>query len=200
MSTAMERYIELVKQYPGQEQVNLTVEIEVPGSWFGVGSMGSLTTTEQREKYNAQAVEYSQVRKFPGASRGARKTKEKAIRFICLAVAADEPSLWSRLLARRGLPLQDQRVLLRSSLASVRLRRRGQQTVLPRRDQRAFSRALTTHRGSTWSRLCELIPTPTIPSRSSSLRRPSMSECTELHCALSTEHSECSQHSVYNKS
>ena len=49
----MERYIELVKQYPGQEQVDLAVEIEVPGSWFGVGSMGSLTTSERREKYNA---------------------------------------------------------------------------------------------------------------------------------------------------
>ena len=46
-----------------QEQVDLAVEIEVPGSWFGVGSMGSLTTTERREKYNAQAVEYSEVRR-----------------------------------------------------------------------------------------------------------------------------------------
>jgi len=92
MSTAMERYIELVKQYPGQEQVDLAVEIEVPGLWFGVGLMGSLTTTERREKYNAQAVEHSEVREFPGASRGARKTKEKAIRFICLADAADEPN------------------------------------------------------------------------------------------------------------
>ena len=71
MSTAMESYIELVKQHPGQEQVDLAVEIEVPGSWFGVGSMGSLTSTERREKYNAQAVEYSEVREFPGASRGA---------------------------------------------------------------------------------------------------------------------------------
>jgi len=88
----MERYIELVKQYPGQEQVDLAVEIEVPGLWFGVGLMGSLTTTERREKYNAQAVEHSEVREFPGASRGARKTKEKAIRFICLADAADEPN------------------------------------------------------------------------------------------------------------
>ena len=51
-----------------------------------------LTTTERREKYNAQAVEYSEVREFPGASRRARKTKEKAIRFICLADAADEPN------------------------------------------------------------------------------------------------------------
>ena len=54
--------------------------------------MGSLTTIERREKYNAQAVEYSEVREFPGASRKARKTKEMAIRFICLADAADEPN------------------------------------------------------------------------------------------------------------
>ena len=48
MSTAMERYIEMVKQYPGQEQVDLAVEIEVPGSWFGVGLpvMGSLASRE----------------------------------------------------------------------------------------------------------------------------------------------------------
>ena len=65
---------------------------EVPGSWFGVGPMGSLTTTERRDKYNAQAVEYCEVREFPGATRGARKTKKKAIRFICLAHAADEPN------------------------------------------------------------------------------------------------------------
>jgi len=62
--------------------------------------MGFLTTTERREKYNAQAVEYSKVREFPGASRGARKTKEKTIRFICLADAADKPnsdSYWMKL-------------------------------------------------------------------------------------------------------
>ena len=91
-STAMDRYVELVQQYPGQQQVDLAVEIQVPGSWFGVGPMGSLTTTERRDKYNAQAVEYCEVREFPGATRGARKTKEKAIRFICLADAADAPN------------------------------------------------------------------------------------------------------------
>jgi len=162
MSTAMERYIELVKQYPGQEQVDLAVEIEVPGSLFGVGSMGSLTTTERREKYNAQAVEYSEVREFAGASRGARKTKEKAISFICLADAADKPnsdgywmklSQWNRY---RNDTFKD--------------RRDDELPFIPAQ----FSHALTTHRGSTCSRLCELIPTPTIPSRSSSLRRPSM--------------------------
>ena len=42
----------LVQQYPGQQQVDLAVEIQVPGSWFGVGLMGSLTATERRDKYN----------------------------------------------------------------------------------------------------------------------------------------------------
>ena len=35
MSAAMHRYVEVVKQYPGPEQVDMRVEIEVPGSWFG---------------------------------------------------------------------------------------------------------------------------------------------------------------------
>ena len=48
-STAMDRYVELVQQYPGQQQVDLAVEIQVPDSWFGVGPMGSLTTTERRD-------------------------------------------------------------------------------------------------------------------------------------------------------
>ena len=57
MAATMERFVAAVKQYPGQQQVDLAVEIEVQGSWFGAGPMGSLTATEQREKYKAQAVE-----------------------------------------------------------------------------------------------------------------------------------------------
>ena len=56
MSSAMDRHIEVVKQYPGQQQVDLAVEIEVPGSWFGVGPMGALTPTERREKLLAGAA------------------------------------------------------------------------------------------------------------------------------------------------
>ena len=92
MAAAMKRFVEVVKQYPGQHQVDLAVEIEVPGSWFGAGPMGSLTVTEQREKYKAQAVEYAEVHEFPGASKGARKTREKAIRFICITDATEEPN------------------------------------------------------------------------------------------------------------
>ena len=92
MAAAMKRFVEVVKQYPVQHQVDLAVEIEVPGSWFGAGPMGSLTVTEQREKYKAQAVEYAEVHEFPGASKGARKTREKAIRFICITDATEEPN------------------------------------------------------------------------------------------------------------
>ena len=75
MSAAMHRYVEVVKQYPGQQQVDLAVEIEVPGSWFGAGPMCALNASERREKYTAQAVEYAEVREFPGASRTARCTQ-----------------------------------------------------------------------------------------------------------------------------
>ena len=48
------RFVEVVKHYPGQQQVNLSVEIEVPGSWFGGTEMGSLNASERRQKYRAQ--------------------------------------------------------------------------------------------------------------------------------------------------
>ena len=55
MSSAMDRYVEVVKQYPDQQQVDSAVEIEVPGSWFGVGPIGALTPTQRREKYGRGA-------------------------------------------------------------------------------------------------------------------------------------------------
>jgi len=72
--------------------VNLSVEIEVPGSWFDGTEMGSLSASERRQKYKAQAVEYTEVREFPGASARARKVKEPAIRFICLDDASSDPN------------------------------------------------------------------------------------------------------------
>ena len=65
--STMLHFIDVVKQYPGQEQVDLRVEIEVPGTWFGGTSQGSLTNAEKREKYKAQAVEFSELREFVGA-------------------------------------------------------------------------------------------------------------------------------------
>ena len=74
----MMRFVEVVKHYPGQQQVNLSVEIEVPGSWFGGTEMGSLNAGERRQKYKAQAVEYAEVREFPGATaRGRARSRRQ---------------------------------------------------------------------------------------------------------------------------
>ena len=81
---------DVITQYDGQEQVDLVVEIEVPGSWFGGGAEGSLTAAERKEKYKAQAVECAAVREFP-AARGGKKSREAAIRFLCIEDAADDP-------------------------------------------------------------------------------------------------------------
>ena len=81
--------VETIVQYPGQQQVDLKVEIEVPGSWFGGTAAGALTAAERRDKYKAQAVEAAAVHEFPGV-RGAKKSKEAAIRFLCIDDARGE--------------------------------------------------------------------------------------------------------------
>jgi hypothetical protein len=43
-------------------------------------------------KYKAQEVEYDEVREFPGLTPKSRKTKEKAIRFLCIVDAAVDPN------------------------------------------------------------------------------------------------------------
>ena len=91
---------EQITFYDGQEQVDLAVEIEVPGSWFGGTAAGTLNATERREKFKAQAVEYAAVHEFPAVGRGIKKTKEKGIRFLCIEDAADDPhsvGYWMRL-------------------------------------------------------------------------------------------------------
>ena len=60
--------VDIIKQYPGQEQVDLSVLVEIPGSWFG----GALTTNERRDKYEAQAVEFTEVYEF-GSGKKATK-------------------------------------------------------------------------------------------------------------------------------
>ncbi|KAL1530818.1 hypothetical protein AB1Y20_001714 [Prymnesium parvum] len=79
------------KQYPGQQQVDLGVHIEVPGSWFADGAVGRLSAAERREKYMAVAVEYDAAHVFQGV-RGRRgsNAKSEAIRFLCPDDAAEE--------------------------------------------------------------------------------------------------------------
>lgn len=89
------------KRYPGDEQVEMHVRIEVPGSWFGDGANGSLSAGERREKYEAVAVEYDPNHVFKGTTKGRKTARQaEAIRFICHDDAADEadhPGYWMRL-------------------------------------------------------------------------------------------------------
>ena len=128
---------ELIKQYPGEEQVRLKVVVEIPGSWFGSGVAGSLTANERAEKYRAQAVEFAAVHEFKKA--GAKKaSKEPGIRFICIADAAEDanhPGFWINLAQwnryrhetyknRRDDELQSAARVVHSHGASQVLRRR----------------------------------------------------------------------------
>ena len=80
--------VEIITQYAGQEQVDLAVLVDVPGSWFGAGADGGLAAAEKKEKYRAQAVQFAEVREFKKAR--AKATKEPGIRFICLSDAQDD--------------------------------------------------------------------------------------------------------------
>ena len=39
------------KKYPGQQQVDLSVRIDMPGNWFRGTALGGLSTAERKEKY-----------------------------------------------------------------------------------------------------------------------------------------------------
>ena len=80
--------VEIIHQYAGQEQVDLAVIVDIPGSWFGAGADGALGASERREKYPAQAVEFAQVHEFKKPR--AKSTKEPGVRFICTSDAQDD--------------------------------------------------------------------------------------------------------------
>ena len=68
--------------------------VEVSSSWFGGTrtKMGSLNATERRAQYKAQELDYTDVLEFPGPTPKSCKTKEKAIRFLCIVDAATDPN------------------------------------------------------------------------------------------------------------
>ena len=88
---------ELIKQYPAEEQVRLKVIVDIPGSWFGAGHLGALNASERSTKYTAQAVESSAAHPFGS---GKSRSVEKAIRFVCMSDAVDDPK--SRIMRASG--------------------------------------------------------------------------------------------------
>ena len=80
-----------IVQYDGKEQVELGVEIKIPGSWFN-----EMTAAERKLSFDCVAVEFAKNRDFGS---GSRLTKHDAIRFQVVQDAALEeshPGYWIR--------------------------------------------------------------------------------------------------------
>ena len=84
--------IERITKYPGQQQVDRAVKVDVPGKHFP-----QLTPAEQKLDYEGTAVEHGQRHAF-GLHRkawGAAHTGE-GIRFVCKSDAIDESTRTTR--------------------------------------------------------------------------------------------------------
>ena len=55
----MDGFVQSIKQYPGQQQVDRSVKVKVPGKHFP-----QLQPGEQKIMYTGMAVEFCQQRKF----------------------------------------------------------------------------------------------------------------------------------------
>ncbi len=72
---------EIVKKYPGQEQVDQSVSIKIPGHWFN-----GMDASDKAKLFDATAVEYSKCRPF---GQGRALAKAEAIRFqvnVCFII------------------------------------------------------------------------------------------------------------------
>ncbi|KAK3263384.1 hypothetical protein CYMTET_27805 [Cymbomonas tetramitiformis] len=84
---------EIVKKYPGQEQVDLGVRIEIPGHWFN-----AIPAEDRNKRFVSTAVEYQACRPFYGNNRSLAKTE--AIQFQVEEDVVDDPEhegYWIRL-------------------------------------------------------------------------------------------------------
>ena len=97
----MDCFVQAIKQYPGQQQVDRRVKVNVPGRHFP-----QLTGAEQKKDYEGEAVEYRERQRFERHTKawGAPHTGP-GIRFVCKSDAIDDPdtkgfwttlSLWNR--------------------------------------------------------------------------------------------------------
>jgi hypothetical protein len=93
--------VEIIKQYPGRQQVERKVKVQVPGKHFP-----SLTAAEQKQFFDGTAVEFCERHKFPQHNKGWGVAHTgPGIRFLCESDAIDDPdckgfwttvALWNR--------------------------------------------------------------------------------------------------------
>ena len=83
----MDGFVQAIKQYPGQQQVDRSVKVKVPGKHFP-----QLQASEQAVMYWGTAVEFRERQKFPRHAKawGGEHTRP-GIRFICDSDAIDDP-------------------------------------------------------------------------------------------------------------
>ena len=97
----MNSFVQPVKQHPGQQQVDRRVKVNVPGRHFP-----QLTSAEQKNEYEGEAVEYRERQRFERHSKawGAAHTGP-GLRFVCRSDAIEDPDtkgfwttlfLWNR--------------------------------------------------------------------------------------------------------
>ena len=99
--SGMNSFVQPVKQHPGQQQVDRRVKVNVPGRHFP-----QLTSAEQKNEYEGEAVEYRERQRFERHSKawGAAHTGP-GLRFVCRSDAIEDPDtkgfwttlfLWNR--------------------------------------------------------------------------------------------------------
>ena len=98
----MDGFVQSIKQYPGQQQVDRSVKVKVPGKHFP-----QLQASEQAVMYWGTAVEFRERQKFPRHAKawGGEHTRP-GIRFICDSDAIDDPDnkgFWTTLALFRRL-------------------------------------------------------------------------------------------------
>ena len=98
----MDGFVQSIKQYPGQQQVDRSVKVKVPGKHFP-----QLQASEQAAMYWGTAVEFRERQKFPRHAKawGGEHTRP-GIRFICDSDAIDDPDnkgFWTTLALFRRL-------------------------------------------------------------------------------------------------
>eukprot|EP00966_Prymnesium_polylepis_P216109 5002605-Prymnesium_polylepis.1 len=94
-------HVEVVKQYPGLQQVTRSVKVMVPGKHFP-----ALGAAEQRNEYEGTAVQFAERHEFERHAKAwGAAHRGPGIRFVCESDAIDDPdhkgfwttlSLWNR--------------------------------------------------------------------------------------------------------
>ena len=97
----MDSFVESIKQFPGQQQVDKAVKVKCPGRHFP-----QLTAAEQKAEFEVQAAEYTERHKFERHAKAWGAAHQgPGIRFVSVDDAVDDPDhrgFWTTLALSPG--------------------------------------------------------------------------------------------------